>query len=98
MIKVKEFHNLPDLSVKQRIDSYFEEIKKRHHQVIDSLAVKWSGNKADVKLDVVGLKIKGKILLDEEEVTVMGELPPVAQEYREQLEDIVKYELNSILY
>ena len=97
-IKIIEYHNLPDTSVKKRIDGYFESIRKRHQQLIHSLAVKWNGNKADVKLHVVGLKISGKISLDKEQVTVTGQLPAVAQEYREKLEDIVKYELNSLLY
>jgi len=85
------------MSVRKRIDTYFEEIKRRHQHVIDSLAVKWSGNKADVRLDVVGLKIRGKIFLEDEQVTVTGELPAIALEYKDQLQDIVKYELSTIL-
>ncbi len=96
-IKVKESYNLPDSSVKKRIDSYFENIKKQNLDVVECIAVKWNGNNADVKLELVGMKINGKIQLQQEEITVTGELPPVAADYADKLEHIVRYELFELL-
>jgi putative polyhydroxyalkanoic acid system protein len=96
-IKVREYHNLPDMNVKKRIDSYFENIKRQHEVMIDSIIVKWNGKNAEVKLNIVGLKIKGNIHLEEEQITVTGELPAVAEEYKEKLEHIVRYELYELL-
>ena len=96
-ITIKETHTLPGSSVKKRIDSYFENIKKQHIEVVDSIIIKWNGNKADVNMDIVGLKIKGKIALEEEHVTVTGELPGVAADYADKLEHIVRYELFELL-
>lgn len=96
-IKIKESYSLPDSSVKRRIDSYFEKIKKQNHDVVECILVKWNGNNAEVKLEIVGMKINGKIQLQQEEITVTGELPPVAADYREKLEHIVRYELFELL-
>lgn len=96
-IKISESYNLPDSSVKKRIDSYFENIKKQNQDLVNCIFVKWNGNNAEVKLEIIGLKIKGKIELEEELITVTGELPPVAADYADKLEHIVRYELFELL-
>jgi len=96
-ITIKETHTLPDSSVKKRIESYFANVKKQHQDMVDSIIIKWNGKNADVKLEVVGMKINGKIALEEEHVTVTGELPPVAADYADKLEHIVRYELFELL-
>jgi hypothetical protein len=64
---------------------------------MDNMKIKWKGENGEIKFDVVGLKLTGNIEIEPDSITVISTLPPPANNYRDKLENIVKYELSNIL-
>jgi hypothetical protein len=96
-ITIVECHTLNENNVKVRIDSYLDSIKTQNDAVVDAAEVDWNGNNGQFKMKIAGMKLNGLIKVEEEFVTLKGELPALVSDYQRDLEHIIRVELYKLL-
>jgi hypothetical protein len=96
-LTIVECHNLSDQGVKERINKYIHTIKSQNKDLVDIANVEWDGNHGSLNLSAVGLRFTGQIRVEKEFITIKGELPPIAADYSDQLEEIIRYEIYHLL-
>ncbi len=90
-------HNLATDEAKKRILKLADELKKDYGDKISDYSESWSGNSADISLKVMNMKVKGKLDILSDNVTMNGKVPLMAKPFQGQIETLIRAKLSELL-
>jgi hypothetical protein len=90
-------HNLGRAEAQARLERFLDEIRTRHAAELNNVRGGWTGNELNIELDIAGIGVTGRMLVEETQVHVSGPLPFAALFFRGRIEQTIRSELERAL-
>ena len=96
-VKVNIDHNLEQQEALRRIQKIFDKLKGDFKDQISDVQENWNGNSADFSFKIMGLLMKGKLIVNAANVILDGSIPWAAVPFKGLIESKIKEEAISLL-
>jgi putative polyhydroxyalkanoate system protein len=96
-IKVELNHTLGKAAAIRSLQSFIEKMKTSHGDSVSNLHETWNDNVLDFGLSTHGMKIEGKMTVEENSVRVDGKIPLLAAMLKGRIENEIRTELEKLL-
>ncbi len=96
-IKVEVAYSISQDLALTRIKSLLSKLKDDYQDMISDLKETWTGNESDFSFKVMGMKVKGNLIISTTLVSLNGDLPLVALPFKKTIEDKIKEETIKLL-
>lgn len=96
-IKVKVEHSLSQEDAQIRIKKIFNKLKEDFKDKISNVQENWNGNSADFSFNIMGLLMKGKLSVSQNDVLLDGNIPFTALPFKGLIESKIREEAENLL-
>lgn len=96
-LKIVIPHNLSKEEVLKRIKNFLLELTSRHSDKISDLQESWSEYTCIFNFLIKGLKVNGSLIVEDKFILIKGKIPLIAELYKNQIENIIRHQVDSIL-
>jgi len=96
-IKVEIEHSISMEQAVTRIKGLLSKLKNDYQDMISELTENWTGNGSDFSFKVMGMKVKGNLVITPTLVSLNGDLPFVAIPFKKTIEDKIREETIKLL-
>ena len=90
-------HNLGQAEAQARRERFLEDIRLRHAAELNDVRGGWTANILEIELDIRGIGVSGRMIVEETHVHVSGPLPLAALFFRGLIEQTIRGELERAL-
>ena len=80
-----------------RMQEFLEFVRRNHAAEVTDVHGRWDANCLDFGLTVRGMRVQGRLAVEEDAVLVSGPLPLAALLFRGRIEQTIRQELEKIL-
>jgi hypothetical protein len=86
-------HQLGQQQATEKLQSFLEKVRERYKEFVTDYQGNWSDNLLDFSLTAYGLKIDGRLTVEDESAHIAGSLPLAALPFRGKIEQTIGEEL-----
>lgn len=90
-------HSLGKEEAQQRLDSFVHKMQDQFKDQVSDMDGAWEENVLNFNLKTYGIKIEGALTVEDEQVSLKGNLPFAAVAFRGKIESSIKNELEKVL-
>ena len=90
-------HQLGQAAAVEKLKGFLDQIKERYAKEISEIEGNWSDNVLTYELTTYGIKIDGTLTVDEELVTMEGNLPFAAMIFKGKISNQIKLALEKAI-
>ncbi|MCA9196443.1 MAG: polyhydroxyalkanoic acid system family protein [Planctomycetales bacterium] len=90
-------HGLGQDGAKQRLESFLEKVQEKYKDQISEISGNWEGHTLNYVLTTFGIKIDGKLDVQEDKICMSGNLPFAAMMFKGKIESQIKAALEKTL-
>lgn len=96
-INVKVSHSLAQEEALKRIKKIFDKLKDDFKDKISDVQENWKGNSSDFSFKIMGLLMKGKLMVSASDVVLNGSIPFAALPFKGLIESKIREEAENLL-
>ncbi len=90
-------HQLPQEEALTRVKNLLAQVQEDQKHLIDDLSEEWDGNNASFSFNAKGFSLAGNIQVNENDVTIQGDLPFMLSFFKGKIEEVIKNKAAAIL-
>jgi hypothetical protein len=90
-------HQLSQEEAVKRVKNLLAQVQEEQKNVLDDLTEEWDGNHADFSFNAKGFSLAGTIDVNENDVTIQGDLPFMLSFFKGKIEEVIKNKAAAIL-
>ena len=90
-------HSLGQVEAQVRLERFLEQIRTQHAAELNDVRGGWTANVLEIELDIRGIGIAGRMVVEETHVHVSGPLPLAAMFFRGRIEQTIRGEIERAL-
>ena len=96
-LKLSVPHQLGQEEAAVRLKGFLEKVKQRYQNQVSDLQEEWTANALDFAFKTYGFQIKGRMVVDPDDVKFDGQIPFAAVMFKGKIEQTLRDELNRVL-
>jgi hypothetical protein len=96
-INVVVDHSLEKSLAKERVKKIFDKLKEDFQDKISDVNETWNENHADFSFKIMGLLMKGRLLVSDLNVVLDGKIPFAALPFKKVIENTIRNEAEKLL-
>ena len=86
-------HCLGQAEAQVRLERFLDNIRQQHAAELNDVRGGWTANVLEIELDIRGIGISGRMIVEETHIHVSGPLPLAALFFRGRIEQTIRDEL-----
>ena len=90
-------HNLGQAEAQVRLERLLDNIRRQHAAELNDVRGGWTENVLEIELDIRGIGISGRMIVEETRIHVSGPLPLAALFFRGRIEQTIREEIERAL-
>ena len=90
-------HSLGKDEALTRLKNFLARVKERHQDKLGNLEETWTDNQLQCSFSAMGFKVKGDVVVEDDQVRVNGQLPMAAMMFKGKIEQTMREELGRLL-
>ncbi len=90
-------HNLGQAEAQVRLERLLDNIRRQHAAELNDVRGGWTANVLEIELDIRGIGISGRMIVEETHIHVSGPLPLAALFFRGRIEQTIREEIERAL-
>jgi hypothetical protein len=90
-------HNLGQAEAQVRLERLLDNIRRQHAAELNDVRGGWTENVLEMELNIRGIGISGRIIVEEAHIHVSGPLPLAALFFRGRIEQTIREEIERAL-
>ncbi len=90
-------HNLPKQEALTRIQGLLGQLRKEQAGTISHVNETWNGNEGDFSFSAKGFDISGKITVEEDKVSINGQLPFALSFFKGKISQVIREKAGELL-
>ena len=90
-------HQLTAENAKERLQRFGEMLEQQYQDQVKDMEQTWDGDTLAFGFKTLGVKIQGKLVVEEQRVVVDGELPFAAMMFKGKIESEIQKQIEKIL-
>jgi hypothetical protein len=90
-------HGLGQAEAQARLERFLEQIRTQHAAELNDVRGGWTDNVLEIELDIRGIGISSRMIVEETHVHVSGPLPLAALFFRGRIEQTIRGEIERAL-
>jgi len=90
-------HNLGQAEAQVRLERLLDNIRRQHAAELNDVRGGWTENVLEIELDIRGIGISGRMIVEETHIHVSGPLPLAALVLRGRIEQTIREEIERAL-
>jgi hypothetical protein len=90
-------HNLSQGEALTRIQGLLKQLQEEQKDTIRNVSEQWNGNEADFSFSAKGFDLAGKIRVEENSVTINGQLPFALSFFKGAISNVIKEKAGKLL-
>ena len=96
-LKLSVPHNLGQAEAQVRLERLLDNIRRQHAAELNDVRGGWTENVLEIELDIRGIGISGRMIVEETHIHVSGPLPLAALFFRGRIEQTIREEIERAL-
>ena len=96
-VKISIEHNLNKDDAKERIKNLLINLKEKFNDKISNVDENWNEYNSEFSFSIMGLPIKGKLLVDSDLVSLDSKIPIAALPFKKTIESTIRTEAEKLL-
>jgi len=90
-------HTLSQEDAKSRLERFAESLEARFQDKVSDLSQSWEGNSLSFAFKTFGIKIGGKIDVNDDNLAVQGDIPITAMVFKGKIESDIREQLERLM-